>query len=417
MTTDPFAAAGQAMMRRFDELGAISEEPQWLTRAYGHASLRQVQEVVAGWMRQAGMTTTRDAIGNLIGRYEADPSVKNPKMVVFGGHLDTVRNAGKYDGTLGVLSGLAAVEQMHAAGRRLPFAVEVVSFADEESYRFPTMYLGSSCWTGQFDRSLLGGTDADGVVLEDAVRGFGGDPDALPAATVAGDDLLAFVELHIEQGPVLEAIKSPIGIVSTIAGAAKYVVQVTGTAGHAGTVPMHLRRDALIGAAECVLAINGIANNTEDLVATVGSMIVAPNAKNVIPGHVEFSIDIRHQFDQVRQDGVARILEAIRKIGQHRDLGIEIVETPGAVSTPMDAGLIETWRQLFTAEGILPQLLPSGAGHDAVTVAKIAPVSMLFLRCQGGISHNPAESIREDDAATGIRMLSRFLERMAANVQ
>ena len=415
MTEQTLAALGQTMMRRFDELGTISDEAQWLTRAYGTSALRRAQDLVAGWMRQGGMTTQRDAIGNLIGRYEADSSVGKPNTVVFGGHLDTVRNAGKYDGTLGVLSGLAAVENLNAGDRRLPFAIEVVAFADEESLRFPTLYLGSRCWIERFDRSLLTATDADGVVLEDAIRAFGGDPGQLTTSTVMRDDIIAFLELHIEQGPVLEAIDSPIGIVSAIAGASRFTVEVSGTAGHAGTVPMRLRRDALVVAAECVLAINGIANDAEDLVATVGSLTVTPNAKNVIPGHVQFAIDIRHQFDEIRLRAVEQIRLEIASIGERRNLEVEIVEMPGASSTPMDPGLIEIWSELFATEGLAPQLLPSGAGHDAVTVSEIAPVSMLFLRCQGGVSHNPAESIREDDAIVGIRILTKLLDRLESS--
>lgn len=413
MTERIFSSLGQTMMRRFDELGAISDEPGWLTRAYGTPALRQAQDLVAGWMRQAGMTTQRDAIGNLIARYEADSSVSKPKTFVFGGHLDTVRNAGKYDGTLGVLSGLATVEHLQAGNRRLPFAIDVVAFADEESYRFPTLYLGSSCWIERFDHSLLTATDADGIVLEDTIRAFGGDPAKLTTATTTRDDIIAFFELHIEQGPVLEAIDSPIGIVNAIAGASRFTIYVLGTAVHAGTVPMRLRRDALVAGAECVLAINGIANDREDLVATVGSLTVTPNAKNVIPGYVEFTIDIRHQFDDIRLKAVDQITREITAIGERRNVEVEIIEMPGAPSTPMDPDLIETWKDLFTQAGIQPQLLPSGAGHDAVIVSGIAPVSMLFLRCKGGVSHNPAESIREDDVFVGIRMLSKLLDHLA----
>lgn len=402
-------------MRQCDVLGEISEEPDKLTRAYGMRSLRRAQDLVADWMRDAGMHVRRDAIGNLIGRYEPDPAVVEPKTVVFGGHLDTVRDGGKYDGTLGVLSGIAAVASLHAAGRNLPFAVEVVSFADEESYRFPTMYLGSGYWIGQFDPDLLQGADADGITLTQGVRDFGCDPAAVVEPVLPRTDILAFVELHIEQGPVLEAEDRPIGIVSSIAGASKFLITVEGMAGHAGTVPMHLRRDALVGASECVLAIDAIAQNgaATGLVATVGWQVVAPGAKNVIPGRVEFSIDLRHPSDDVRFEAMTRVLTVIREIGQRRHLEMTIVETPGAAATPMDAGLIALWHAIFRAEGLEPRELSSGAGHDAVTVAKIAPVSMLFLRCRGGVSHNPAESIRADDAAVGVKLLCRFLERLA----
>jgi len=412
---DPIGDTGALLMRRFDELGAISEEPDKLVRAYGMQSLRRAQDLVSVWMRDAGMTVERDAIGNLTGRYEADFAVTHPKTVVFGGHLDTVRDAGKYDGTLGVLSGIAAVAHLQAAGTWLPFAVEVVAFADEESYRFPTMYLGSGYWTGNFDPVLLEGLDETGISLAQGMRDFGCNPDNACLPVMPRRDILAFVELHIEQGPVLEAEDLPAGIVSSIAGASKFLVTVEGQAGHAGTVPMHLRRDALVGASECVLAINEIATAGADggLVATVGWQVTMPGAKNVIPGRVEFSIDLRHPSDTARLAAVDHLKTTLHEIGQRRGLGIDIVDVPGADATPMDAGLMDTWRDVFRESGLQPRELASGAGHDAVMVAKIAPVSMLFLRCRGGLSHHPGESIRADDAALGVTLLSRFLDRLA----
>jgi hydantoinase/carbamoylase family amidase len=309
------------------------------------------------------------------------------------------------------------VASLHDAKRWLPFAVEVVAFADEESYRFPTMYLGSGYWTGQFDPALLAGTDADGITLEQGIRDFACDPVAVCLPVPQRNDILAFVELHIEQGPVLEAEDRPIGIVSRIAGASKYLVTVEGVAGHAGTVPMNLRRDALVGASECVLAIDELATSgaAGGLVATVGWQVVSPGAKNVIPGRVEFSIDLRHPSDEARFEAVDRMIATIREIGQRRHLEITIVETPGAGATPMDTGLIALWRDVFREAGLEPRELSSGAGHDAVMVSKIAPVSMLFLRCKGGVSHNPAESIRSDDAAVGVKLLTRFLDRLAGH--
>jgi allantoate deiminase len=410
MTIPEFDALGALTMRRFDELGAISDEDAWLTRAYGTPALRRAQAHVAGWMAAAGMEVAFDAVGNLIGRYGGSES---DKTLVFGGHLDTVRNAGKYDGTLGVLAGLAVVEHLNAAGTQYPFAIEVVAFADEESYRFPTMYLGSSVWTSQFDANLLAATDAEGVDLETAVREFGGDPDSLRALPPTPVDVLAFVELHIEQGPVLESIDSPIGIVSAIAGASRFTVSVSGTAGHAGTVPMQLRKDALVVAAECVLAINRIGRETEGLVATVGSLDVTPNAKNVIPGNVVFTIDIRHPIDEVREASVVRIVAAIEDAAKRYGVDVQVTQMPGGASTPMDAGLIEAWKDIFAIEGIPPTMIASGAGHDAVTVSAIAPVSMLFLRCKGGVSHNPAESITEADTTVGIRVLTQLLDRIS----
>lgn len=406
-----FELLGALTMQRFDELGTISDEPDWLTRAYGRPALRQAQGRVSEWMRGAGMVVSYDAVGNLCGRFGA---TDQGSTLVFGGHLDTVRNAGKYDGTLGVLAGLAVVEQVQANQRDLPFAIEVVAFADEESYRFPTMYLGSGVWTGQFDTELLSGTDVHGMTLESAILEFGGDPEALRSLPARREDILAFVELHIEQGPVLEANDSPIGIVSGIAGASRFGVSVVGTAGHAGTVPMSMRRDALVAAAECVLAINRIGLATNGLVATVGSLDVSPNAKNVIPGDVEFTIDIRHANDASREAAVDLIQAAISDVALIRGVACTMTPIPGGVATPMDSGMLERWRSILVEEGIEPRMLASGAGHDAVTVSSIAPVSMLFLRCKGGISHNPAESITESDVVIGIRVLAKMVDRLAA---
>lgn len=410
MNAEAIERGASITMQRFDELGAISDEPDWLTRAYGRPALRQAQMRVSEWMREAGMTVSYDAVGNLCGRLEPTTS---SGTVVLGGHLDTVRNAGKYDGTLGVLAGLAVAELVSEQIWKPPFALEVVAFADEESYRFPTLYLGSGVWTGQFDTNLLETLDAHGMTLESAVHEFGGNPEALRSLPDPRRDVLAFVELHIEQGPVLEAADAAVGIVSAIAGASRFSVDVRGEAGHAGTVPMAMRRDALVAAAECVLAIRHIGVETEGLVATVGSLDVTPNAKNVIPGSVTFTIDIRHSRDDVREAAVKRILSAIVAIAESSDTEIEVHPIPGGRSTPMDSDLIRELTEILEGEGIEPRLLSSGAGHDAAMVSAIAPVAMLFLRCKGGVSHNPAESITEADTAVGIRVLEQLITRLA----
>ncbi|MEJ7839615.1 MAG: Zn-dependent hydrolase [Thermomicrobiales bacterium] len=397
-------------MQRFEELATISDEPDWLTRAYGRPALRHAQILVSEWMRAAGMTVSYDAVGNLCGRLE--PQIGSG-TVVFGGHLDTVRNAGKYDGTLGVLSGLAVAELAVEEAWELPFALEVVAFADEESYRFPTMYLGSGVWTGHFDTNLLGALDAHGMTLESAIHEFGGHPEALLSLPEPRRDVIAFVELHIEQGPVLESADAAIGIVSAIAGASQFSIDVLGMAGHAGTVPMAMRRDALVAAAECVVAIRQIGVDTDGLVATVGSLDVTPNAKNVIPGSVTFTIDIRHFLDDVRVLAVEKILLAIAGAAEQSGVAIEVHPIPGGHSTPMDTGLIHELTEILQSQGIEPRLLASGAGHDAVSVSAIAPVAMLFLRCEGGISHNPAESITKADTAVGIRVLAQLITRLA----
>ncbi|HEX5500962.1 MAG TPA: hydantoinase/carbamoylase family amidase, partial [Thermomicrobiales bacterium] len=258
------------VMARCDALAACSEQSDGITRPYGTPALRTAQDLVAGWMADAGMTTRHDAIGNLIGRYGGSGS--DAPTLLFGSHLDSVADAGRYDGPLGVLTALAAVELLHAAGRRLPCAIEILAFADEEGLRFHTAYLGSRAWAGAFDAALFARADENGVTLAEAARQFGGDPDALTRGTGPGARLLGYVEAHIEQGPTLEALGLPVGVVSAIAGQSRVAVTFMGMAGHAGTVAMPLRRDALPAAAEFILAVEALARETDGLVATVGQI-------------------------------------------------------------------------------------------------------------------------------------------------
>ena len=269
--------AAKAVMERCDLLGGISEEDGALTRPFGSPAMREVEEIVAGWMHDAGMTVRRDAIGNLVGRYEGT----GEKTLILGSHLDTVRDAGKYDGQLGVLVALACVRQLHDRDERLPFTVEVVSFADEEGLRFGTTYLGSSVYAGAFDGERLKLEDPEGVSLRDAIRDSGGDPDALEEAGRGGDDLIGYCEVHIEQGPVLEALDLPVGVVTAINGQSRIRVSFTGEAGHAGTVPIEQRKDALCAAAEFLLEVEKTGKEEPGAVATVGEVSVSPGASNV----------------------------------------------------------------------------------------------------------------------------------------
>ena len=295
------------VMERCDVLGLISEEPGLLARPYGSGAMRRVNEIVAGWMRDAGMSVRSDAMGNLIGRYEARGD--GDGTLVLGSHLDTVRDAGRYDGPLGVLVALACVEHLNASGERLPFAVEVAAFSDEEGLRFGTTFLGSSVFAGTFDPALLDLRDGDGVTVADAVRAFGGDPDALAGDDDRPRDLFGYCEVHIEQGPVLEGLGLPVGIVTGIQGQSRVRVGFVGEAGHAGTVPMEGRQDALPAAAEFVLAVEETAREQDDMMATVGRIEVRPGVGNVVPGEANLSLDLRHGDDGVRE----RALEALRE--------------------------------------------------------------------------------------------------------
>jgi len=398
-------------MERCDVLGGISEEPGLLVRPYGSGAMRRANEAVAGWMEEAGMAVRRDAIGNLIGRYEGRNA--NAKTLVLGSHLDTVRDAGKYDGPLGVLVAIACVERLHERGERLPFAVEVVAFADEEGLRFGTAYLGSSAYAGAFDPELLDLKDREGVTLREAIRAFGGDPESV-GSDARGGDLLGYFEVHIEQGPVLEGLGLPVGVVSGISGQSRVRVGFSGEAGHAGTVPMRGRRDALCAAAEFVLAVEGTALGEEGAVATVGEISARPGASNVIPGEVDLSLDVRHPDDATREGVVAELRRRAEGIAQARRVEPRWREGRGGRAMPADPGL--TGLLSRAAEGVVGEAvprLPSGAGHDAAQVAEVAPFAMLFVRCRGGVSHSPAESVSEGDVAAAIEVTDRFLALLA----
>jgi allantoate deiminase len=396
------------VMARCDALAACTEQPGAITRPYGTPALRQAQDLVAGWMEDAGMATRRDAIGNLIARYEgAEPDAPT---LLLGSHLDSVADAGRYDGSLGVLTALAAVERLRAAGRRLRCAIDILAFTDEEGLRFHTAYLGSRAWAGAIDADLLARTDADGVTLAEAVRDFGGDPDALSRAERPTERLLGYVESHIEQGPALEALGLSVGVVSAIAGQSRVAVAFTGMAGHAGTVAMELRRDALPAAAEFVLAVEAVARVTDGLVATVGQIAAEPGASNVIPGRAALSLDIRHPDNPVREAARDQLRAEAESIAARRGLECSwavIQENPAVACDP---ALSKRLAEAVAAGGWPVHRLASGAGHDAVIVARLAPVAMLFVRCAGGVSHNPAESVAVDDVAAAVAVFDRLLD-------
>jgi len=398
----------RTVMERCDVLGTYSEEPERLTRRFGTEAMRQASDKVAVWMREAGMEVRRDNIGNLIGRYQASPS--EAPTLLLGSHFDTVRGAGKYDGPLGVLVALACVQRLRDRNERLPYAIEVLAFADEEGMRFGATYYGSQVVAGTFDAAELHRTDEDGITLADAIRAFGGDPEALHADKWAGGDLLGYCEVHIEQGPVLESRNLPVCVVSAIAGQSRFIVRFTGEAGHAGTVPMELRRDALGAAAEFVLAVEAEAQATAGLVATVGQLSVRPGATNVIPAEVAASLDIRHQQDSVRAESIGRLQERVREIGERRQVATAWQQLRESQATPCAPHLTGLFEQAISELDYPAVYLPSGAGHDAVAMADLTDVAMLFVRCRGGISHNPAESVTTEDVAVAVEVLSRTLE-------
>lgn len=400
---------GDEIVRRIDALAAISETPDNLTRVFLSKEHRAAAELLIGWMQQAGMLARVDAIGNVCGRYEgAKPGAS---CLMLGSHYDTVRDAGKWDGPLGVITAIACVGDLHHRGVRLPFAIEIVAFADEEGTRFASTLLGSRAVAGTFVDGALTGRDRDGVTMRDAMAAFGLDPDGIGGAARRRNELLAYLELHIEQGPVLEAEALPVGVVTAIAGATRFAVTLRGIAGHAGTVPMAMRRDALTGAAECVVAVERICRADDGgLVGTVGIIHAAPGAGNVIPGQVSFTVDIRAPTDAHRKTSVAGITAEIARIAKARGLDLAIDVTHENRTAPCAAWLQEQIADAISAEGYRVLALPSGAGHDGMAMIDIADIAMLFVRCRGGISHNPAEHVEPADVEAAARVLLRVIE-------
>jgi allantoate deiminase len=399
------------VMQRCEILGSCSEEPGRLTRPFASEAMRRAHEHVASWMEEAGMVVREDNIGNLLGRYEGAAS---DSTLLVGSHLDSVRDAGKYDGPLGVMVALAAVQRLRSNGSRLPFAVEVVGFADEEGLRYGTTYLGSKALAGAFDPADLLRADVKGVTMAEAIRVFGGDPDRLAEDRWDGGKLLGYIEVHIEQGSVLEARDLPVGIVSAIAGQSRQRLTFAGEAAHAGTTPMNRRKDALAAAAEFVLVVEAEARATDGLVATVGQLAISPGAANVVPGEATLSLDLRHANDAVRIEHVQRMLQLARDIATRR--GVAVVSEPIAEnqSVPSSPRLMALLAQAVQSSGAPAVKLPSGAGHDAVVMAGLTDMAMLFVRCKGGISHHPDESVSEADVGVAIDVLARFLELRAA---
>lgn len=410
---------------RAGELAGLSEEAGALTRRYGSQALLDALALAEQWMREAGLATRRDAIGNLIGRLEGErPGLP---ALALGSHLDTVRDAGRWDGPLGVL---LAIDQAAArsragdsagagadAGRRraLPFALEAVVFADEEGLRFPTAYLGSHVWAGRWDAAELALADADGVTLEAAIRAMGGDPARVGEGVRDPGELLGWCEAHIEQGTRLERAGLPLGVVTTIQGQSRCTATFRGQAGHAGTTAMDARRDALLAAAEWALGVEAEGLAGEGLVATVGRLSVEPGAVNVIPGVAVASLDIRHPDDATRHAAVASLSALARAIAASRGVTVEWAQHTDNAAVAFSPRLQELLGQAVeeTTGAVAPRLA-SGAGHDAAPLSRTTDVSMLFVRCKDGISHNPAESVTGDDVAAAVAAFDRFVDLLAA---
>ena len=395
-------AAG--ILRRLDDLANCTDVPGEITRLFLSPAHRQATDLVITWMTHAGLHATLDPSGTVVGRLPA--AAPDAPVVMLGSHIDTVRNAGRYDGCLGVVMAIALAA--HFGPAKLPFTLEIRAFGDEEGVRFPVTMTSAHAAAGSFDSAWLATTDADGKTLRQALQDFGLDPEKLRQGACAAH-AAAYLEIHIEQGPVLEAHGAPLGIVTAINGAARLAVSVQGSAGHAGTVPMNARADALTAAAAMVLAAEAIARAHPPAVATVGQLKITPNATNVIPGNCHFTLDVRAPTDAQRDAVAHDIATTLATIAGQRGVTLDWRQTHQAGAVACDTILRACLAEAIAKLDLPVIALPSGAGHDAMVMAAHCPVAMLFLRCRGGISHHPAEHVTEADVAAALAVMTQLL--------
>jgi len=404
------AGYGDAVMAHAETLARWSDHPGNLTCTYLTPAHRATARQLEDWMHEAGFDTVhQDAVGNVVGRYRADDAVAEPPLVATGSHYDTVRNGGKYDGRLGILLPIAVVAGLRRGGRRLPFDFEVIGFAEEEGVRYGGSFLGSSAYIGQFDATQLDKQDADGVTLRQAMRDAGLDPDQA-ARQAPPARLRHYFEVHIEQGPVLQQRGLALGVVTSIAGCVRRRLVLSGAAGHAGTTPMDLRRDAACAAAEVVLAVEARCRQEPGLVGTVGMLQVPDGSINVIPGACHLTLDVRAAHDAERDRALHDIEARIGEICARRQIEYRLEELMRVPASPCSPAHQALWRQAVAAQGVPVLDLPSGAGHDAMLLGRMVPVSMLFVRCgNGGVSHNPQETMTAADAQLAGQAVEHFL--------
>lgn len=397
----------QQALDRIEELGALSDDPHHLVRSFLSLSNRRAAATVLQWMEELGMETAHAKDGTVRGILPGGNPGAPPLLL--GSHIDTVIDAGKYDGPLGIISALAALEILAQRQIELPYPVHLLAFSDEEGVRFQTTYLGSRSIIGELDYGTLNREDSNAQTLA-FVLATEGWHDQAELFHYQPGETLGYVELHIEQGRILEEAGEPACIVSSIMGQTRLLVTFTGHADHAGTTPMNLRSDALTGSAEAILAVERIARQTASLVATVGQAKVQPNASNSIPQQVTFTIDIRHPNDQVRHQAEEEIQREFHRISAARNLSHDWKVVQGNDATPCDQGLTAVLLHSLTAVTGHSRLIPSGAGHDGVVLAPVMPIGMIFIRCRDGLSHHPDEYATPEDIATGINILTHFLE-------
>jgi allantoate deiminase len=402
-----------------EELGKVSDERGQLTRTFFSPAMRRATQLVGTWMRQAGLTVREDAVGNLIGHSASKRA--GARTLLLGSHLDTVRDAGRFDGPLGVLLPIVALQELRRKQVSLPFNVEVLGFSEEEGVRFSSAYLGSKGYTGQLRAADLRLRDAEGVSVADVLFGGRRNPSVAALrkqaagrrASSRANNLIGYVEVHIEQGPVLEAKRLPVGVVTAIAGQTRGRMTFRGRAGHAGTTPMSMRRDALAGAAEFVLGAEAHARGDAALVATVGTIVVRPGAPNVIPGEAVVSLDVRHPRDAAREKALRALLSTGRDLARRRKLewSWEVTQDNDAViCSPALSALLGESVEAIAGRSLM---LVSGAGHDGVVMSAMTDIAMLFVRCREGLSHHPDEYASPADIGIAVEVITDFLRRLA----
>ncbi|HEY1422713.1 MAG TPA: allantoate amidohydrolase [Candidatus Acidoferrum sp.] len=404
-------ARAQEVLSRCQTLARFTEDPPRIHRTFLSAPMRACHEAITDWMRSLGMTVHVDAVGNLRGLYAADSGDASTRILI-GSHLDTVPDAGAYDGVLGVVLSISLIESLER--HRLPFAIELVGFSEEEGVRFAVPFIGSRALIGSVDDDLLSRCDAHGVSVREAILAYALDPAEIPAARLQ-DGTLGYLEFHIEQGPVLGHLGLPLGTVEAIAGQTRTELVFSGDANHAGTTPMTLRRDALVAAAEWTVAVEQQARATPDLVATVGALEAKPGAGNVIAGECRATLDVRHASDAVRTQTVNSILAEGDEIAKRRGIALNSTTKLVQSATPMDPFLVAQIETAISQTGLTAHRMVSGAGHDAMILAQKVPSAMIFLRSPGGISHNPKESVLVEDVAKALESGLHLLDQLATS--
>ena len=404
--------SAERVIARCRELASCTETPGSICRTFLSPPMRDCHRKIVSWVEAAGGKVTIDAAGNLRGVYPADHGLR-PRLMI-GSHLDSVPNAGAFDGVLGVVIAIALLEGLDP--NSLPFAIETVGFSEEEGMRFGTPFIGSRALVGRLGDELLSVQDATGISVRAAIKKFGLDPSGIPQAELSADTF-AYLEFHIEQGPVLESLNLPLAAVEAIVGQTRMQFIFHGRASHAGTTPMHLRHDALAAAAEWIVVVECAAQQDPELVATVGRIEASPGAANVIAGEARATLDLRHKSDNDRQQAVDNLIQSAHQIAERRGISVETRTLLDQPAVKMDSFLVDQIEEAIRKTGCEPHRMVSGAGHDAMIMAGKVPSAMIFLRSPGGISHHPSESVAVRDVAKAIECGSHLLQQLARSPQ